>query len=174
MAVYRVGNKTPEIAVSAYIADTATVIGDVWITEGCSVWPGAVIRGDNAPIRIGRQSNLQDNAVAHGSPGCPLTVGEGVTVGHGATLHGCTIGDRCLIGIQAVVLDKVEVGTECLVAAGAVLRAGTKYPPRSLIAGVPAEVRRPLTDAEVAKLAENGERYVRDAAMYRETLERLT
>lgn len=173
MAVYRVGNKTPEIATTAFIAENATVIGDVWLDEGCSVWPGAVIRGDNAPIRLAAQTNVQDCAVLHGSPGCPLIIGAGVTVGHGATLHGCSIGDRCLIGIQAVVLDRAEVGAECLVAAGAVLRAGTKYPPRSLIAGAPATVKRALTDSEVAKLTDNGKRYVRDAAMYRDTLERI-
>ena len=173
MAIYRLGAKSPQVARSAFVADDARVIGDVVLEERCSVWFGAVIRGDNAAIRIGAASNIQDGAILHGSPGCVLTVGSGVTVGHGAKLHGCTIGDRALIGIQAVVLDKVVVGAESLVAAGAVLVPGKEYPPRSLIIGSPATVKRPLTATEVARLADNGARYVRDAGTYLETLERI-
>jgi len=173
MAIYRLGAKTPAVAKTAFVADDAQVIGDVVLAERCSVWFGAVIRGDNAPIRIGASSNVQDGAILHGSPNCPLTIGFGVTVGHGAKLHGCTIGDRSLVGIGAVILDKVVVGHECLVAAGAVLTAGKEFPPRSLIVGQPAVVKRPLTNDEVAKLEANGARYVRDAATYLETLERL-
>jgi carbonic anhydrase/acetyltransferase-like protein (isoleucine patch superfamily) len=173
MAIYRLGAKTPAVAKTAFVADDAQVIGDVVLAERCSVWFGAVIRGDNAPIRIGASSNVQDGAILHGSPNCPLTIGFGVTVGHGAKLHGCTIGDRSLVGIGAVILDKVVVGHECLVAAGAVLTAGKEFPPRSLIVGQPAVVKRALTNDEVAKLEANGARYVRDAATYLETLERL-
>lgn len=173
MAIYRLGAKIPAVSKTAFVADDARVIGDVAVAERCSVWFGAVIRGDNAPIRIGASSNVQDGAILHGSPNCPLTIGSGVTVGHGAKLHGCTIGDRSLVGIGAVVLDKAVVGHECLIAAGAVLTAGKEFPPRSLIVGQPAVVKRMLTDDEVARLEANGARYVRDAATYLEALERL-
>jgi carbonic anhydrase/acetyltransferase-like protein (isoleucine patch superfamily) len=173
MAIYRLGAKVPEIAKTAFVADNAVVIGDVGLGERCSVWFGAVIRGDNAPIRIGAASNVQDGAILHGSPSCGLMIGSGVTVGHGAKLHGCTIGDHSLIGIGAVILDRAVVGRESLVAAGAVLTAGKEYPPRSLIVGQPAVVKRELNEAEVARLEANGARYVRDAATYLETLERL-
>jgi carbonic anhydrase/acetyltransferase-like protein (isoleucine patch superfamily) len=173
MAIYRLGAKVPDIAKTAFVADNATVIGDVGLGERCSVWFGAVIRGDNAPIRIGAASNVQDGAILHGSPSCALTIGAGVTVGHGAKLHGCTIGDCSLVGIGAVILDRVVVGRESLVAAGAVLTSGKEYPPRSLIVGQPAVVKRELNAHEVARLEVNGARYVRDAATYLETLERL-
>jgi carbonic anhydrase/acetyltransferase-like protein (isoleucine patch superfamily) len=173
MGLYRLGSREPQVAKTAYVAENASVVGDVALAERCSVWFHAVIRGDNAPIRIGADSNVQDGAVLHGSPGCALTLGRGVTVGHGAKLHGCTIGDWSLIGIDAVILDNAVVGRESKVAAGSVLLAGREYPPGSLIVGSPAVVKRALTSEEVAHLREHAERYVRDGSMYRETLEKL-
>jgi len=173
MGIYRLGAKEPQVAKTAYVADDASVVGDVALGERCSVWFHAVIRGDNAPIRIGADSNVQDGAVLHGSPGCALTIGRGVTVGHGAKLHGCTIEDRVLIGIDAVILDNAVVGRDSKVAAGSVLLAGREYPAGSLIVGSPAVVKRALTAEEIADLREHAERYVRDAGNYRDTLEKV-
>lgn len=145
---------------TAYIAPGATVIGRAELAADSSVWPGAVLRGDNEPIVVGRGSNVQDGAVLHTDPGCPLTLGQEVTVGHQAMLHGCTIEDGVLIGIQAIVLNNAVIGKQSLVGAGAVVTEGKVFPERSLILGAPARVVRTLTDDEVANLQRNSQVYI--------------
>jgi carbonic anhydrase/acetyltransferase-like protein (isoleucine patch superfamily) len=152
--------KTPTVHPSAFVAPTATLIGDVDLAEESSAFYGVVVRADTAPIRIGPQSNLQDNVVVHADPGFPATVGRNVSVGHAAVLHGCSVEDDTLIGMGATVLNGAVIGTGSLVAAGAVVLEGTSVPPRSLVAGVPAKVRRPLTEEEVEGVRRNGQRYV--------------
>lgn len=170
MTRYRLGDKAPLIDETAYVAVEATVIGDVHLAANTSVWPGAVIRGDNEPIIVGTGSNVQEGAVMHTDPGCPLTVGEGVTIGHQAMLHGCTVGDHSLIGIQAVVLNNAVIGKECLVGAGAIVTEGKVFPDRSLILGAPAKVVRTLSDEDVANIRRNSENYVERRALFKAEL----
>jgi len=142
------------------------VIGKVRIGPGASVWYGGVLRGDIDEIVLGARSNLQDNAVIHTELGSPTIVGEDVSIGHGAVVHGCEIGDGCLIGMNSTVLTGAVVGAQSLVAAGAVVLEGAVIPPRSLVAGVPGKVRRELSDEEIADLHANSARYVTRAAVY--------
>jgi carbonic anhydrase/acetyltransferase-like protein (isoleucine patch superfamily) len=162
------GGRTPRIDDDAWIAPGATVIGDVALSAGASVWYGAVLRADNAPITIGRDSNLQDNVSAHVDPGFPLTVGDRVSVGHNAVLHGCTVEDEVLIGMSATIMNGARIGTGSLVAAGALITQGMVVPPRSLVAGVPAKVRRELTDEELESIGANAEVYLAKTAEHRE------
>ena len=156
----------PDISADAWVAPNASVIGKVRIAADANVWFGAVLRGDIDEIVLGPGSNLQDNVVVHTELGSPTVIGAGVSVGHGAVVHGCRIEDGCLIGMNATVLNGAVVGADSLVAAGAVVLEGTIVPPRSLVAGVPAKVRRELSDEEVAGLHGNSERYVERAAVY--------
>jgi carbonic anhydrase/acetyltransferase-like protein (isoleucine patch superfamily) len=173
MTCYRIRGQAPAIDPTAYVAAEATLIGHVELARGCSAWPGAVIRADNEPIRLGEDTNVQEGAVLHADPGFPLTLGRGVTVGHQAMLHGCTIGDGSLIGIQAVVLNGAVIGKQCLVGAGALITEGKIFPDRSLILGVPAKVARPLSDEEVANLARSAQGYVQKGAEFRTELQRV-
>ncbi|GAA4337031.1 gamma carbonic anhydrase family protein [Pigmentiphaga soli] len=173
MAIYQLDDLVPTIPDSAYVAETATVIGRVVLGEDASVWHGAAIRGDNEEIRLGRGSNVQENAVLHTDRGFPLRIGDGVTVGHQAMLHGCTIGDGSLVGIQAVVLNGAVIGRESLVGAGAVVTEGKTFPDRSLILGAPARVARQLTDDDVARLRQSAEGYVRHQRHAKATLKRI-
>lgn len=173
MAQYQLGDLIPSVADSAYIAPGATVIGDVHLKERSSVWPGAVLRGDNEPIVLGEASNIQEGAVLHTDAGAPLTIGAYVTVGHQAMLHGCTIGEGSLIGIQAVVLNHAVIGKECLVGAGAIVTEGKTFPDRSLILGAPARVVRQLSDEDVARLRRGTESYAERQAMYKTQLKRI-
>ncbi len=173
MPRYALRGIAPRIPPTAYIADTATIIGRVVLGEETSVWPGAVIRADSEPIVIGDGSNVQDNAVLHVDPGIPLHVGREVTVGHQVMLHGCTIGDGSLIGIQAVVLNRAVIGEQSLVAAGAIVTEGKTFPPRSLIMGAPAKVVRALDAATVAALRESAQAYNRRRGLYLAELTRL-
>ncbi|MGV8966308.1 MAG: gamma carbonic anhydrase family protein [Cellulomonas sp.] len=157
---------TPEVHDSAWIAPSAVLIGKVRIHADASVWFGAVLRGDIDEIVLGAGSNLQDNVVVHTELGSPAIVGEGVSVGHGAVVHGCTIEDGCLIGMNATVLTGAVVGRDSLVAAGSVVLEGTTIPPRSLVAGVPGKVRRQLTDEEIDGMHGNSARYVTRAKAY--------
>jgi len=157
---------TPEVHTSAWIAPNATLIGKVRIHGDASVWFGAVLRGDIDEIVLGAGSNLQDNAVVHTELGSPAIIGEGVSVGHGAVVHGCTIEDGCLIGMNATVLTGAVVGRDSLVAAGSVVLEGATIPPRSLVAGIPGKVRRPLTDDEIEGMHGNSARYVTRAVAY--------
>lgn len=150
----------PVIADTAFVAPNATLIGRVSLAAHCGIFYGAVLRADSDSITIGAGSNLQDNVVVHCDGGKPTVVGQRVSVGHSAVLHGCTIEDDCLIGMNATVLNNAVIGAGSLVAAGAVVLEGTIIPPRSLVAGVPAKVRRALTEEEVAGLTENAQHYV--------------
>lgn len=153
--------KAPQIGANTFIAKTAVVIGDVVIGERCGVWYGAVLRGDVNSIRIGHSTNVQDCAVVHVSTDRFRTeIGDQVTIGHSAVIHGCTIGHRVLIGMGAILLDGVTVGDECVIAAGSVLPPGKSYPSRSLIIGSPAVVKRPITEEELAWLPQSAEIYI--------------
>jgi carbonic anhydrase/acetyltransferase-like protein (isoleucine patch superfamily) len=167
MSVYAFGDWTPALAADSYVAPNGTVIGWVTLKSQASVWPGAVIRGDNEPIVIGERSNVQDGAVLHSDPGCALTVADDVSIGHQAMLHGCTVGAGSVIGIQAVVLNRAVIGQGCLVGAGALVTERKVFPDYSLILGAPAHVVRVLTADEQARLRENAAVYVRRAAQYR-------
>ena len=174
MTIYRLGSHEPRIAADAFVAPGTHVIGDVSLGERVNIWFGAVLRGDNEPIVIGDDSNVQEGCVLHNDPGFPLTVGRGVTIGHQAMLHGCTIGDHSLVGIKAVVLNGATIGSECLVASGALVTEGKSFPDRMLIMGVPAKAVRPLTDAEIAHLHEAARDYAARGARYRAQLSEVT
>ena len=154
------GNRAPEVDADAWIAPTAVLIGEVSVSAHASVWYGAVLRADNAAITIGSGSNLQDNVSLHVDPMAPLTIGERVSVGHNAVLHGCTIEDDVLVGMSATIMNGAVIGTGSLIAAGALVTQGTVVPPRSLVAGVPARVRRALTDEEARSVGENATVYL--------------
>jgi len=173
MAIYSIDGHAPALARDAYVVDNATVIGRVTLEAGASVWFNAVLRGDGDRIVVGAGSNVQDGAVLHVDPGFPLTIGERVSVGHQAMLHGCTIGAGSLIAIKAVVLNGAVIGQQCLVGAGAVVTEGKAFPPRSLLLGAPAKVVRELTDKDLQMLAHAADSYIRRAQTYRESLERL-
>jgi carbonic anhydrase/acetyltransferase-like protein (isoleucine patch superfamily) len=173
MAIYRLGDDTPTLPRSAYVASEATVIGKVTLGEHVSVWPGAVLRGDNEPIKIACGSNVQDNAVLHTDPGFPLNIGANVTIGHQAMLHGCTIGDGTLIGIQAVVMNGAVIGKDCLVGAAALVPEGKTYGDRKLIVGAPAKVVRELTDEDIQKMHRAAPGYVKRQTMYKDKLKRI-
>ena len=170
MAIYEVDGKPPKIDGSVYLADGATVIGDVTLMEDVSVWTGAVLRGDNDWIRVGAGTNIQEGAVLHADPDCPLTVGENVTVGHQAMLHGCTVGDGALIGIQAVVLNGAVIGKNCLVGAGALVTEGKRFPDNALIIGTPARAVREVTPEQLKQMHADTADYVERARRYRRTL----
>jgi len=166
MPIYQIGDDSPDIAADAFVAPSATVIGKVTLKSRASVWFGAVLRGDNEPITIGESSNVQEGAVLHTDPGVPLTLGDRVTIGHQAMLHGCTIGEGSLIGIQAVILNGAVIGRHCLVGAGAVVTERKTFPDRSLILGSPAKVVRELTDEDVARLEASAVSYADRQAQY--------
>ncbi len=170
MTIYALGDKRPQCAPDAWVADNATVIGSVVLESEASIWFGAVIRGDNELITIGERSNVQDNAVLHTDAGFPLSLGREVTVGHQAMLHGCSVGDGSLIGIGAIVMNRAVIGRNCIVAAGSLVPEGKTYPERSLILGSPAKVARPLTDEEVAALSGSAAGYVARSRTFREQL----
>ncbi len=173
MAIYQLGDISPDIHDTSYVVDNATVIGDVELKAHTSVWFGATLRGDTERIRIGERSNLQEGAVLHTDTGFPLTIGSNVTVGHQAMLHGCTIGDGSLIGIQAVILNGAKIGRNCLVGAGALVTEGKSFPDNSLIVGSPAKVIRTLTEEQIAMLMASADMYVQRAARYRAQLKKI-
>jgi carbonic anhydrase/acetyltransferase-like protein (isoleucine patch superfamily) len=162
------GGAAPRLHPTALAVEGSTVIGDVEVGEGSSIWFGAVLRGDVNSIRVGARTNLQDLTVVHvTSRTHPTVVGDEVTVGHRVVLHGCTVHDRCLVGIGAIVLDGAVVGPEAMVGAGALVPPGMVVPPRTLVLGAPARVKRDLTEAELAHLAASARRYAEYAARYR-------
>jgi carbonic anhydrase/acetyltransferase-like protein (isoleucine patch superfamily) len=173
VSIYSLGEFRPTIHDSAFVADEATVIGQVILAEHTSVWPQAVMRGDNEPIRIDARTNIQEGAVLHTDPGFPLHLHSDVTVGHQAMLHGCTVGQGSLIGIQAVVMNGAVIGRNCLVGAGALVTEGKVFPDNSLIIGSPARAVRELTEEDVARIARNTDNYVKRAQMYKTGLKRL-
>lgn len=173
MAIYELDGKGPQLGKGAWVADSAQVIGAVDLGENVSVWFGVVIRGDNETIRIGRDSNIQDGSVLHSDAGVPLTLGDKVSVGHQVMLHGCTIGDGTLIGIQAVVLNNARIGRNCIVGAGSVVTEGKEFPDNSLIIGSPARLVRTLDEKGLAMIANIAEHYVANGARYRNGLKKI-
>jgi len=163
-----IGDREPKVDEDAFVAPTSTVIGDVTLEAGASVWYGAVLRGDVERISVGADSNIQDNCTLHADPGFPVTIGERVSVGHNAVVHGATVEDDCLIGMGATVLNGATIGTGSLVAAQALVPQGMQIPPGSLVAGVPAKVRRNLTDEEQQGVTLNGTHYAQLAKAHKE------
>lgn len=161
--------KKPVIDSSCFVAPNAVIIGDVTVGEEAGIWYHCVLRGDENPIVIGKRTNIQDLTMCHETGGVgPLIVGADVTVGHRAVLHGCRIEDRCLIGMGAIIMDRAVIGPESIVAAGAVILEGTKFPPRSLIAGLPAKVKRELTEKDLEIIFYSSAHYVEHAAAHKE------
>lgn len=148
------------ISEKAYITKTAVIEGDVTIGDNVSVWYGAVLRGDLAPISVGEGSNVQENSVIHVDKNCPVKIGKGVTIGHGAIIHGCTIDDNSLIGMGAIVLNGAKIGKNCIIGAGALVTGNTEIPDGSLVIGSPAKVKREVTEAEIEANRENAEEYI--------------
>jgi carbonic anhydrase/acetyltransferase-like protein (isoleucine patch superfamily) len=170
MPVRFLGDRSPQIDDSAYVADGAQIIGDVVLETGASVWFNAVLRGDTERITVGSGSNIQDGAILHADPGYPCTIGARVVAGHGAILHGCQIGDDCLIGMGAVVLNGASIASGSIVAAGAIVTEGKEFPPRSLIMGVPAKVVRETTAQDLEQIATGARHYQERARTYRAEL----
>ena len=161
MTIYQLGDVRPTFGEGVFVAPNATVIGDVHLGPQSSVWFGAVLRGDCFPIRIGARTNVQDGSVIHVTGGkAATTIGNDVTIGHMALLHGCTVGDRCLIGMGSVILDNAVIGDETLVAAGSLVAPGAKFPPRSMIMGRPAKLLRTLRDGDLEWMLEAGRLYL--------------
>ena len=173
MAIYQLDDLSPAIHDSAWVADSAAVMGNVTLSEDSSVWFGVVIRGDTETITVGKGSNIQDNSVLHADHGMPLVIGENVTVGHQVMLHGCTIGDGSLIGIQAVVLNGAKIGKNCLVGAGALVTEGKEFPDGCMILGSPAKAVRQLTDAQIEGLKMSAQHYIDNARRYKAGLKKL-
>lgn len=173
MTIYQYKDKQPQIHETAFVADEATVIGDVILEKDTSVWPGVVIRGDNEPITVGEGSNVQEGTVMHTDMGCPLTLAKNVTVGHQAMLHGCTIGENSLIGIQAVILNRAVIGKNCLVGAGSVVTEGKVFPDNSLILGSPAKVVRELTPEAIEGLKASAKSYMAKKDLFKTELKKI-
>jgi carbonic anhydrase/acetyltransferase-like protein (isoleucine patch superfamily) len=173
MALYELDGVAPQLGTGAWVADSAQVIGNVQLGENASIWFGAVLRGDNETMTVGRNSNVQDLSMLHSDPGSPLTIGENVTIGHQVMLHGCTIGDNSLIGIQAVVLNNAKIGRNSIVGAGSVVTEGKEFPDNSLIFGSPAKVMRTISDEDAARLRHGSEHYVENAVRYAKGLKKI-
>ena len=175
MPVFALDDVSPELPEEGtyWIAPDASVVGNVKMAADASIWFGAVVRGDNEPIMIGARSNIQDGSVLHSDPGAPLTIGEGVTVGHKVVLHGCTIGDNSLIGIGAVVLNRARIGMNSLVGAGALITEGKAFPDGVLIVGSPARVVRELTPEQIEGLKRSAEHYVGNARRFAKRLKKI-
>ncbi len=173
MAIYQLDDLKPAVADSAWVAESAQVMGDVTLGADCSVWFGVVIRGDTDRISVGAGSNIQDGSVLHADHGMPLTIGANVTVGHQVMLHGCTVGDGSLIGIQAVVLNGAKIGKNCLVGAGALVTEGKEFPDGCMILGSPAKAVRQLSEAQLAGLKMSAQHYIDDARRYKTGLTKL-
>lgn len=167
-------NKIPQIPDSCFIAESTDIIGDVGIGEKSSVWFGTVIRGDMHYIRIGNRTNIQDNSVVHVTTDIsPTIIGNSVTIGHGAIIHGCTIEDNCLIGMGSIIMDEVIIGEGSVIAAGALVSPGTKVPPRTLMVGIPAKPLRETTDEEFAEILERAQHYIDFAQEYKNSQQTL-
>ncbi|MGV9621446.1 gamma carbonic anhydrase family protein [Streptomyces tendae] len=165
-----IGGKDPKVDAESFVAPTASVVGDVTLHAGASIWYGAVLRGDVERISVGADSNVQDNCTLHADPGFPVTVGERVSIGHNAVLHGATVEDDCLIGMGATVLNGAVIGAGSLVAAQALVPQGMRVPPGSLVAGVPAKVKRELTEEERQGVTLNGTMYAALAGTHRDAV----
>jgi carbonic anhydrase/acetyltransferase-like protein (isoleucine patch superfamily) len=166
--IYEIDGHKPDFPEAGryWIAPNATVIGKVRLNLDCSIWFGAVLRGDNEWIELGTRSQIQDNATLHTDPGFPITIGPDCVIGHNVILHGCTVGANSLIGMGAIILNGARIGDNCLVGAGALVTEGKTYPDKSLIVGAPARVLRPLNDEDINKIAGGAEVYVRRFKQY--------
>jgi carbonic anhydrase/acetyltransferase-like protein (isoleucine patch superfamily) len=173
MAIYQLGEHAPEIDTSSYVAESANLIGKVTLEANASVWDGATIRGDNERITIGENSNVQEGTVMHTDMGYPMVIGKNVTIGHQAMLHGCTVGDGSLIGIQAVILNGARIGKGCLVGAGALVTEGKEFPDHSLILGSPAKVVRTLTEEDLLRLQGSAASYVERGRRFKAELKKI-
>ena len=173
MAVYQLDDRIPQIDASAWVADSAQVMGGVTLGPDASVWFGATVRGDTEHIHIGEGTNIQDGSVLHADYGQALTIGKHVTVGHMVMLHGCTIGDESLIGIGAVVLNGAKIGRNCLVGAGSLVTEGKEFPDGSMIMGSPAKVVRQLSPEQIEGLRESARRYIENAQRYKTGLKTI-
>jgi carbonic anhydrase/acetyltransferase-like protein (isoleucine patch superfamily) len=174
MALYELRGIRPKLGRDVFVAESATVIGDVHLGDEAGVWFGAVLRGDYMPIRVGARTNVQDNAVVHITAGINgATIGDDVTVGHSAIVHGCTVGNLCLIGMGSVVLDGANIGDESFVAAGSLVTPGTIVPPRSFVMGRPAKVVRPVRDEDLAWIRASAAAYVTHAREFRTACTRI-
>jgi carbonic anhydrase/acetyltransferase-like protein (isoleucine patch superfamily) len=173
MAIYELDGVAPRMADSAWVADSAQVMGNVVLGENSSVWFGAVLRGDTETITLGEGSNIQDGSVMHADVGFPLSVGKHVTVGHQVMLHGCTIGDESLIGIGATVLNGAKIGRNCLVGAGSLVTEGKEFPDGSMIIGSPAKVVKSLTPEQIEGLRRSAGHYIENAERYRQGLKKI-
>lgn len=171
--LYALEDKQPQLMGNNWVADNAAVIGNVVLKDGASVWFGCTVRGDNDPITIGEGSNIQDGSVLHTDVGVPLTIGRDVTVGHQVMLHGCTIGDNTLIGIQSVVLNRAKIGNNSIVGAGTLIPEGKSYPDGVLILGSPGVVKRALSPQEIAFIGLSARHYVQNAQRYAAQLKPL-
>ena len=166
MPILSYDGKYPSIGKDCYIAPTATIIGDVTLHDGASVWFGAVLRGDVSPIVVGARTNIQDGTIIHGEDGCPTVIGEDVTVGHAAIIHAATVGDRVLVGMGAVLLSRCVIGEDTIIGARALVTEEVEVPGGSLVLGVPGKTVRSLTEEERGSIRESAGRYVRQAALY--------
>lgn len=173
MPIYALDALAPDLADSAYVTDTAVLIGAVTVAADASIWFGAVLRGDNERITVGQGSNIQENAVLHTDMGFPLVVGSGCTVGHQAMLHGCTIGDNSLVGMSATILNGAVIGRNCLIGAGALVTEGKVIPDNSLVIGAPGKVARSLDAAEMERLRASALHYAENARRFRAGLSRI-
>jgi carbonic anhydrase/acetyltransferase-like protein (isoleucine patch superfamily) len=173
MPLFKLGDKQPQLGANTWIAPNATVIGDIRLGANTSIWWNATLRGDNDPIHIGDNTNIQDGSVLHTDEGVPMHIGANVTVGHLVMLHGCTVGDGSLIGIGSVILNRAVIGKGCIVGANTLIPEGKVFPDHSLIVGSPGKVVRQLSAEEVAKLQASAQHYVANATRYRETLTAL-
>lgn len=159
MMIKELKDKKPNIDKDAFVAETAVVLGDVTMGEGSSIWYNAVARGDIAPITIGKYTNIQDNCTVHNETGIPASLGDYTVVGHNALVHGCTIGNNCLIGMGAIILNKAVIGDNCIIGAGTLVTQGKVIPPNSLVMGTPGKVIREVTEEELEKVRKNAIRY---------------
>ena len=173
MAIYRLGKHTPEIHPTAWIAPTASIIGNVTIEAGASVWFGVTIRADHERIVIGENSNIQDLSMLHADPGCPLLIGKNVTVGHHAVLHGCIVGDGAMVGIRATVLNGAVIGENALVGACALVTESKQMTANSLIIGAPAKVAKTMSDEEIQRMQGAARFYLRNSKLFAEELEQI-
>lgn len=173
MTVFALDDQVPQLGEGVWVADSAQVIGKVSLAKRVSVWFNAILRGDNEPIMIGENSNIQDGAVLHTDEGIPLTLGANVSVGHMAMLHGCTIGDGTLIGMNAVILNRAVIGKHCLIGAKALIPEGKVIPDRSLVVGTPGRIIRELTDEEIARIEAGAAHYVKNAERFRKGLRKI-
>ena len=173
MAIYELDGVAPQVHTQAWVAPSAQVMGQVSVGAGASIWFGTVVRGDTERITVGADSNIQDASVLHADAGQPLVIGERVTVGHQAMLHGCTVGDESLIGIGAIVLNGAKIGKNCLVGAGALVTEGKEFPDGSMILGSPAKVVRQLTPEQIEGLRQSAQHYKTNAQRFAKTLRPL-